>query len=45
MYDPMTMNEVVTGDRKRAPYWWEGASGNGGYGSTVSVGDRSTGGD
>ena len=23
MYDPMTMNEVVTGDRKRAPYWWE----------------------
>ena len=23
MYDPMTMNEVVTGERKRAPYWWE----------------------
>jgi imidazolonepropionase-like amidohydrolase len=23
MYDPATMNEVVTGDRKRAPYWWE----------------------
>ncbi|WP_309088640.1 amidohydrolase family protein [Phenylobacterium sp.] len=23
MYDPLTMNEVVTGDRKRAPYWWE----------------------
>jgi len=23
MYDPMTMNEVVTGDHKRAPYWWE----------------------
>ena len=23
LYDPMTMNEVVTGDRKRAPYWWE----------------------
>lgn len=23
LYDPATMNEVVTGDRKRAPYWWE----------------------
>jgi len=23
MYDPLTMNEVVTGDRKRAAYWWE----------------------
>ncbi len=23
MYDPLTMNEVVTGDRKRGPYWWE----------------------
>ncbi|WP_411288648.1 amidohydrolase family protein [Phenylobacterium sp.] len=23
MYDPMTMNEVVTGTRVRAPYWWE----------------------
>ncbi len=23
MYDPMTLNEVVTGDRKRQPYWWE----------------------
>jgi len=23
LYDPLTMNEVVTGDRKRAPYWWE----------------------
>jgi Tol biopolymer transport system component/imidazolonepropionase-like amidohydrolase len=23
MYDPMTMNEIVTGERKRAPYWWE----------------------
>ena len=24
LYDPMTMNEVVTGERKRTPYWWEG---------------------
>ena len=23
LYDPLTMNEVVTGNRKRAPYWWE----------------------
>jgi imidazolonepropionase-like amidohydrolase/Tol biopolymer transport system component len=23
MYDPMTMNEVETGARRRAPYWWE----------------------
>ncbi|MEZ5938127.1 MAG: amidohydrolase family protein [Hyphomonadaceae bacterium] len=23
LYDPSTMDEVVTGDRKRAPYYWE----------------------
>ncbi|WP_417623118.1 amidohydrolase family protein [Parasphingorhabdus sp.] len=23
LYDPATMNETVTGTRKRAPYWWE----------------------
>ena len=23
LYDPLTMDEVVTGERKRAPYWWE----------------------
>jgi len=23
LYDPLTMNEVVTGSRKRAVYWWE----------------------
>ena len=22
-YDAETLNEVVTGDRRRAPYWWE----------------------
>ena len=37
MYDPRTMNEVVTGTRRRAPYWWEGAGGNG-AGATTSVG-------
>jgi imidazolonepropionase-like amidohydrolase/Tol biopolymer transport system component len=25
LYDPMTMNEVVTGNRVRTPYWWETA--------------------
>ena len=25
LYDPMTMNEVVTGNRIRKPYWWEGS--------------------
>lgn len=23
LYDPLTMNEVATGNRTRAPYWWE----------------------
>ncbi|NNC72692.1 MAG: amidohydrolase family protein, partial [Sphingomonadaceae bacterium] len=23
LYDPLTMNETVTGNRTRAPYWWE----------------------
>lgn len=27
MYDPLTLNEVETGKRTRAPYWWEGANG------------------
>jgi imidazolonepropionase-like amidohydrolase len=25
LYDPLTMNETVTGDRVREPYWWEAA--------------------
>jgi imidazolonepropionase-like amidohydrolase/Tol biopolymer transport system component len=25
LYDPMTMNEVGTGNRTRPPYWWEGS--------------------
>jgi imidazolonepropionase-like amidohydrolase/Tol biopolymer transport system component len=33
MYDPATMNEVVTGKRVRQPYWWE-AAGGGGYAGT-----------
>jgi cytosine/adenosine deaminase-related metal-dependent hydrolase len=45
MYDPATMDEVVTGTRKRGAYWWEGA-GAGGYGSTLTAATESaTGGD
>ncbi len=31
LYDPLTMNETVTGTRVREPYWWE-ASGQAGAG-------------
>ena len=27
LYDPLTMNEVVTGSRVREPYWWEANEG------------------
>jgi imidazolonepropionase-like amidohydrolase len=33
MYDPLTMSEVVTGNRTRAPYWWETSSGSRAAGS------------
>jgi imidazolonepropionase-like amidohydrolase len=23
LYDPVTMNELVSGNRQRLPYWWE----------------------
>ena len=41
LYDPMTMNEVVTGTRIREPYWWErsGQAGAGVPGSSHSDGD------
>jgi imidazolonepropionase-like amidohydrolase len=26
LYDSATLNEKVTGDRRRQPYWWEGSS-------------------
>jgi imidazolonepropionase-like amidohydrolase len=26
LYDAATLNEQVTGDRRRQPYWWEGSS-------------------
>jgi imidazolonepropionase-like amidohydrolase len=33
MYDPATMNEVDTGNWKRAAYWWEGQGSGGGVGA------------
>jgi imidazolonepropionase-like amidohydrolase len=37
LYDPLTMNEVETGNRRRQPYWWE-ASGSSGTAGTASTG-------
>ncbi|MDN4631707.1 amidohydrolase family protein [Sphingomonas sp. PsM26] len=44
LYDPLTMDEVVTGTRKRAPYWWTGTNGSA-MGSAYTIGDSVTGGD
>jgi imidazolonepropionase-like amidohydrolase/Tol biopolymer transport system component len=41
LYDPMTMNEVVTGSRVRAPYWWEGG-GAGAYGASARTAQTAT---
>jgi len=38
LYDPLTMNEVVTGNRVRAPYWWEGEAGGNGFGAGLTTG-------
>jgi imidazolonepropionase-like amidohydrolase/Tol biopolymer transport system component len=37
LYDAMTLNEVVTGDAKRAPYWWEADGGMGAGGSAEAT--------
>ena len=38
LYDPVTLNEVVTGKRVRRPYWWEGSGAAGGFaGSTATT--------
>jgi imidazolonepropionase-like amidohydrolase/Tol biopolymer transport system component len=37
LYDPLTMNEVSTGDRRRQPYWWE-AQGGGANAGAASTG-------
>jgi imidazolonepropionase-like amidohydrolase len=38
LYDPLTMNEVATGNRKRAPYWWEQEGNGDGAGARVTRG-------
>lgn len=38
LYDPLTMNEVETGNRIRAPYWWQGDDGNNGGSTRQSTG-------
>ncbi|HWI86960.1 MAG TPA: hypothetical protein VNT42_11645, partial [Sphingomonas sp.] len=44
LYDPVTMDEVVTGTRKRAPYWWQDTASMG-VGSVTAAGHGDTGGD
>lgn len=44
MYDPLTMNEVTTGNRTRAPYWWEGKGASGNAPGTATT-ESATGGD
>ncbi|MES2755252.1 MAG: amidohydrolase family protein, partial [Pseudomonadota bacterium] len=41
LYDPTTMNEVVTGTRVRAPYWWEGTGSAGGQGAARAIATHS----
>ncbi len=41
LYDPVTMNEVVTGTRVRPPYWWQ----TGGFGGSMPGAEEATGGD
>ncbi|WP_228241759.1 amidohydrolase family protein [Porphyrobacter sp. GA68] len=38
LYDPLTMNEVTTGDRRRAPYWWETEGSGDGAGARMTRG-------
>ena len=46
LYDSATLNEEVTGTRRRAPLWWEGAGGSGGFGGSLTDSRESvTGGD
>ncbi|WP_156842334.1 amidohydrolase family protein [Novosphingobium aquimarinum] len=37
MYDPLTMNEVETGNRQRTAYWWEQAGMAGGAGANMTL--------
>ena len=40
MYDPVTMNEVVTGKRVRQPYFWEGQGGGFSGGIDLALADE-----
>lgn len=37
LYDPLTMNEMETGNRVRPPYWWASEDGADGYGAGLSA--------
>jgi imidazolonepropionase-like amidohydrolase len=38
LYDAITLNEVSTGTRRRASYWWEGGAGSSDTGALLTVG-------
>jgi imidazolonepropionase-like amidohydrolase/Tol biopolymer transport system component len=40
LYDAATLNETVTGDRRRLPYFWEQGGGNGGGGAGEAAGHQ-----
>ncbi len=44
LYDAATLNETVTGNRQRAPFWWE-AKGGGAAGTSMPSVESVTGGD
>ena len=37
LYDPLTMNEVGTGNRVRPAYWWAKSNGGNGVGATLTM--------
>jgi imidazolonepropionase-like amidohydrolase/Tol biopolymer transport system component len=45
LYDAATLNEVATGTRVRAPYWWEGKDGAAASAGSFARSESATGGD
>jgi imidazolonepropionase-like amidohydrolase len=45
LYDAATLNEVATGTRVRAPYWWEGKDGVAASAGSFARSESATGGD
>ena len=39
LYEAATLNETVTGDRRRQPYYWEGEDGSGAGGGAAGMGE------